>query len=697
MARVSIVIPVYNKVELTLACLESLAACTPPDLYDVVVVDNASTDGTPQLTDALEGDVVIVRNEENLGFGRACNQGAGRSSGEFVLFLNNDTVLLPGWLEPLIEAMDEDPRLAAVQPRLLYPDGRLNDAGGLVFAAGDAWVYGKGHPVATAPQFMCRRAPDYASGACLLVRRIAFEAVGGFDDRYAPAYYEDTDLSFALRAAGWKVLYEPASSIVHVEGGTAGTDIGVGLKRYQGVNKAKFVAKWEHELARRPRLDPALVESWAHRGQGGFAPGEDPVDSWDEACSRAASARTILVVDPHLPWFDRNSGHVRLLGEVTALRADGHHVTFYATDATARARYGRALERLGVVAYGYGRDLPAVDPAVEARRRAVYAPSLAALAGQRVYDTVQLDFWTLAESVLPTVRQAFPDATVVVDSVDVHFVRERREADLVGSRELFRSARETKKRELELYRRADRVLVVTPADEAALRTEIGWLDVVQVPNVHQPVDPGPGFAARQGLFFVGNFGHAPNVDAVEWWLEAIAPALARRLPGVPLTVAGSGKEIHRFEGRGVEVLGWVPEILPHLHRARISVAPLRYGAGMKGKVGEALNAGTPMVMTSIAAEGMGLRHGIDTLIADDPEAFAGAVAALYTDALLWQELRAHGRRLITDQFGPATMRAAMRHAVLPARNQPAPGHRSRPAKDGLRRDAGQGLARGRVA
>ncbi len=273
--RVSIVIPCFNKAELTLTCLQSLQATTDPTLYEVILVDNGSDDATINLARAAGPRLRVVRNEENTGFGPACNQGAALARGEYVLFLNNDTILLPGWLDPLVAALDEDPGLAAVQPKLLYPDGRLNDAGGLVFGGGEPWIYGKGSPEPDAPQYSCRRAPDYASGACLLVRAEAFGQVGGFDDRYAPAYYEDTDLSFALRAAGWRVLFEPTSRVVHLEGGTAGTDLGQGIKQYQALNAGKFADKWADELGPAgPALGAGAVESWAHRPQGGFGPGE---------------------------------------------------------------------------------------------------------------------------------------------------------------------------------------------------------------------------------------------------------------------------------------------------------------------------------------------------------------------------------------------------------------------------------------
>lgn len=662
MARVTIVVPVWNRVELTAACLTSLAAHTPSDLYEVVVVDNGSTDGTPALCAALEGDVQVVRNAENLGFGRACNQGAAASSPEadLLVFLNNDTLLLPGWLEPLVAAMDEDPRLGAVQPKLVYPDGRLCDAGGLVFADGDAWVYGKGHRVPDAPQFSCRRAPDYASGACLLVRKAAFGAVGGFDDRYAPAYYEDTDLSFALRAAGWRVLYEPASTVVHLEGGTAGTDTSVGLKRHQVLNREKFARKWAAELAGRPAMDQAVVEAWAHRPQGGLGPGEDPT-----LAVRADQARSILVLDPFLPWYDRNAGHRRLLELLRMLRAGGHHVTYYAGNASDRDRYGPVLGRIGIAAYGPDPTRRPVDPVGAARYDAVFSPGLRPLVVQRTYDTVIISTWKTAEVMLPQLRRLLPRATVIVDSVDVHFVREERGARLAGDPVSFAEARRTRASEMAVYRAADAVWVVSDEDRAAIRSEGGVRHIEVVPLVHDLADPGPCFADRKGLVFVANFSHPPNCDALAWWCEEVAPLLARRLPEVHLTVVGhdpSG-DAARLARPGVKVVGWVPEVLPWLHAARVAVAPLRFGAGMKGKVVEALAAGTPLVATSVAAEGTGVVHGVHALVADEPAAFVDAVGALYEDEGRWLALRRAGRALVTDRFSTAAVRPVVLDAV----------------------------------
>jgi glycosyltransferase involved in cell wall biosynthesis len=238
---------------------------------------------------------------------------------------------------------------------------------------------------------------------------------------------------------------------------------------------------------------------------------------------------------------------------------------------------------------------------------------------ERRYDVAWLSFWSLAAQYAPHVRRCSPGTLVVCDTVDVHFVRELRQAELAGDDEARRRAERLRELELQVYRQSDLVVTVTAEDAETLARAGVRTRTAVVPNVHDVAPPGPGFDARSGLVFVGNFAHAPNVDAAAWLAREIMPRVTKLLPGARLLIAGANPtpEVTALAGPGVNVVGWVPHTAPLLARARVSVAPLRFGAGMKGKVGEALAHGLPVVTTSIGAEGMALVHGQHVLIADD--------------------------------------------------------------------------------
>jgi GT2 family glycosyltransferase len=277
---VSIVIPVHDHWPVTEACLKALLPSLPADWpVEVVIVDDASTDETPtRLAAIADADhrIVVVRNAENLGFVGTCHRGAATATGDYLVFLNNDTVPLPGWLPPLIDTFRQFPRAGAVGGKLLFPDGRLQEAGGIIFADASACHFGREHPDPSWPLFNHVRRVDYVSGALLATPRDLFVQFGGFDIDYAPGYYEDTDYCFRLRAFGYEVLFQPASTIVHVEGGTAGTDHAVGMKRYQEFNRRRFQARHADALLQQPTR-PASIDrdSWialAHRDAAGSQP-----------------------------------------------------------------------------------------------------------------------------------------------------------------------------------------------------------------------------------------------------------------------------------------------------------------------------------------------------------------------------------------------------------------------------------------
>lgn len=251
---VSVVIPVYNNWLLTRQALASLVLSAPLKIIEVIVVDDASTDATNSSTAAITG-LRVIASEANLGFTRAANRGARAARGAWTLFLNNDTIVLPGCIEALLTSARSDSRIGAAGARLVYPSGWLQEAGGMLRRDGRGVHLGYRKNPAD-PEFCSRRDVDYCSAAALMVRSALLQEVGYFDERFAPAYYEDTDLCFQLRARGFRTVVEPAATVVHWEGMTHGTErrrshVGAHTKANQEINRIKFNEKWGQELVSR--------------------------------------------------------------------------------------------------------------------------------------------------------------------------------------------------------------------------------------------------------------------------------------------------------------------------------------------------------------------------------------------------------------------------------------------------------------
>ena len=207
-------------------------------------MDNASTDSTKDYLAGLSGDVKVVTNDENVGYTIACNQAAQIAGGRHLVFLNNDTEPQRGWLEALLQLADSEPAIGAVGAKLVYPDGRLQEAGGIIYRDARGANFGRGDSPGKL-QYNQVSEVDYCSGACLLIKHDLFTAIGGFDERYAPAYYEDTDLCFSVRRQGFKVMYCPDATVIHYEYTTSGSDPNAGFRKYLAINRQKFIDKWQ--------------------------------------------------------------------------------------------------------------------------------------------------------------------------------------------------------------------------------------------------------------------------------------------------------------------------------------------------------------------------------------------------------------------------------------------------------------------
>lgn len=622
----SIVVPVYNQWPHTLTCLRALAACGDLTPFEIIAVDDASTDQTPWRLAEIEG-LQVVANAANLGFIGASNAGAAIARGEYLVFLNNDTAVQPGWLDALIATFADHPSAGLVGAKLVYPDGRLQEAGAIVFRDGTGWNCGRFEdPRAPAWNFV--REVDYCSGAAIAVPRDVFEQLGGFDSHFAPAYYEDTDLAMKVRSFGLRALYQPASTVVHIEGATAGTDVSAGVKAYQASNRYKFKTRWGGALTAHPRPDADIRIASEHR-----------------------ASRRVLVIDACTPMPDRDSGSVRMLGLLELLRDEGCAVSFFADSRAHDGAYTEALQQLGVQVWW--------KPWIRGGGPwfAKHGP---------LFDVIVASRHDIAANHLAMARRHAPRATFVFDTVDLHFLREQREAELTGRRALHRAARRTRKRELKMVRRADVTLVVSPVEKELLEREVPGARIEVLSNLHRVKTDRAGFEARRDIVFVGSFRHPPNGDAAIWMAREVFPLVRARREDIELHLVGAyptPEVLALGKLPGVNAHGHVPDIDAFMDGCRIGLAPLRYGAGVKGKINLSMAHGQPVVATPVAIEGMHLRDGDDVLVAADAPSFAEAVLQLYDDRALWETLACNGVDNVERHFSFDAARATLRRIL----------------------------------
>ena len=629
--EVSVVIPVYNKWAYTAACLRSLAESACRASFEVIVVDDQSSDETADRLDGIEG-IVHLRNAKNLGFVGSCNRGAEAARGRYLVMLNNDTQVLDGWLDALIDTFLRYPDTGIAGASLVYPDGTLQEAGGMIFQDGSGWNYGKGDNAAR-PEYQYVRETDYCSGACIMLQTALFRELEGFDTRYAPAYYEDTDLAFRVRAKGLKVRVQPAATIVHHEGITSGTDVNEGVKRYQAVNREKFMERWQSELSSQP------------------APIQDPGDIGSVRRARDHRLKgRILIIDAYTPEPDQDSGSVRLCYLMDCLLQLGYGVTFMADNRAHAGRYTTALQQAGVeVVY---------DPWVDSLRQ---------FFGERCndFDFIMISRHYVASNYLSLLRRHCPRSRFIFDTVDLHYLREERMAELENSLPLKRSAAQTRRSELAVINAADATIVVSPVEKTVLQKAAPGARIHVISNIHEVTGSRRSFAERKDIFFVGGYQHPPNVDAAQWFVNSIWPLVHKELPDMEFHLIGSKapEQVRALHGNGVRFHGFVKTLDPWLDGCRLAVAPLRYGAGIKGKVNMSMSRGQPVVATPMAVEGMFAQSGRDVLVAETAEKFAAEVVRLYQDEALWNHVSAAGQDNVRQYFSIETARLGLQELL----------------------------------
>jgi GT2 family glycosyltransferase len=634
--EISIIIPVYNQFEYTWRCLKSVAVATWGLSFEVIVMDDCSSDDTPTLPHRTSG-LRYIRQDRNKHFLLNCTQGAQAARGKYLYFLNNDTELTPGAIRALLQTFADFPDAGAVGSKLIYPDGSIQEVGSAIWDNGECHPIGRAERDPLLPQFRYLRECHYVTGASMMLPRELFNKLGGFDKRYIPAYYEDTDLCMSLRAAGYKVLVQPMSVVIHYEHVSSNAKGNKANSKLQEQNKPKFLSKWGRALAHHPR----------------------PSDPWDSIKDVGVSRRC-LFFDWRTPRIDEDAGSYAALQEMRLLQSLGIKVTFAALEMEYAGRHTEALQRVGI--------------------ECVYAPHFKtwqSLLDQRgsEFDFVYGMRFEIMEQVIQGMRVRMPQAKILFNPADVHFMRQMREARLKKAGndpiadELFAKAEGVKQRELSVMRSSDAVIVYNDIEREVVQTNLPGTLASVLPFFVPTRDSVPGWSKRSGIAFLGSYQHAPNRDAVEFFARQVMPLIRQQIPDCVFHVYGSDMELMRksledLEDAGVSVVGSIKELSDMFDRHRVFVAPMRFGSGIKGKVVMALCNGVPTVLNQVSAEGINARDKQEVMQAETPAQFAAAIIELHKNAAHWQKMSDAALSFARATFSKDRARDVLRSIIL---------------------------------
>lgn len=630
--ELSIVIVLYNQAELTYACLRSLEIhlALPAE---VIVVDNASTDRTGDLLARVEG-ARIFRNPENLHFLRAANQGAAAARGRLLLFLNNDAQVVPGTIEAARNALESDPSVGAVGARIVNLDGRLQEAGSFFWGEGSPQGYGRGDSPLRR-DYLFRRETDYGSGAFLLTRSSLFREMGGFDEVFAPAYFEESDYCVRLWEKGLRVVYEPEAVVLHWEFGSSA--LGQATE-WMGRNRKIFLERHRAFLRGReaPRPGPLLTPP-----------------------SPRERVR-LLYIDDRIPHPELGAGYPRANAVLREMVAWGAQVALFPMSDTSEdweEIYWSVPREVEVLR---GMDASLLQSYLEAR---VGAYDLVWIS--RPYNMARLGERDREKKLLGGTR-------LVYDAEALFALREIREAEILQGKPLSRKeGSERIEKEVALARNADRVVAVSEEEAQQFRRQ-GIAEVRVIGHALPAAPTAAPFEERKDFLLVGAVHdlESPNGDALLWFVQKVLPRIRREwgeaAPRVVIVGYGTDSpELLRRLGPEVSAIGPVADLGPYYERTRVFLAPTRFAAGIPMKAHEAAARGVPIVASDWIARQLGWATGEELVCApvEDEEAFAEACRRLYTDRSLWERVRAGALSAVSRDCNPKRFSEAI-HELL---------------------------------
>ena len=615
------------------SCLASLSRNVAADIrYEaIVLLNDAGPEVIAQLRRRVSGVQTLISNV-NLGFSGGNNRAATRARGEYLVLLNDDTEVQPGWLESLLGTIDTHPEAGAVGSRILFPDGRLQEAGSVLWSDGTTSPLGRGL-AADSRAYSYLRPVDYTSACSLLVRRATWDAVGGFDEEYAPAYYEDTDLCLAIRDRGEEILYEPRSRVLHHE--SASSDILFKQFLFRR-NVERIRTKWAAQLESyepppKPPT-PGRFERAIHRTRG--------------------CPPRVLAIDRRIPEERLGAGYPRMLDGLRAL-AEHFAVAFHPWHRTDGDF--TELGQLGV-------DLVEEDVLTHLKRPGV------------VYEAVIVSRPGEVRPFIDAVRLYQPSAALIYDVEALYYRRLERQAqltrDAIEAERIASRAVTTRAVEESTAREVDQIVCLSSEEARILRKVDGHAPIEVVEQFRPAANPtARGFIERKDMLFVAGWQaglSSPNVDGLRWFVAEVLPLVKQSMPWARVLVTGEDPPsvLRDLAGPSVRFVGYVESLYDLYDAARVVVIPVRYGSGVKMKATEALQFEVPTVSTTTGAEGIDADRLRGFKVTDDPVSFAADLVQLLNDPTLWETRRAKLRAAPAPQTDSQRWRDVVRAAMM---------------------------------
>jgi GT2 family glycosyltransferase len=610
--EVSIIIPVHNNIQITIQLLNRIRLNTETISFEVIVVDDASTDSTQLVLRKIRG-IRILSAPTNLGYLQATNFGIQHARGKYLALLNNDTLPENGWLTSLHRAISRDSRVAICGSMLIDSNGKILEAGSQIFNDRTIWNLGRGFDRLD-PMFLFNREVDYCSAAAILVDADFIRTIGGYDSRFAPAYFEDTDLCLQAWQTGRKVIYVHDAVVYHLEGASHGTDVNSGIKKFQNTNSIKFWEKWSGDFK----------SEWTLRFQQRLE-------------HRRDSKGIVIFFDEGISDPSVASGARRAFNVIKSIQESGYHVVVIPITPLVTHEILNRYRSLGIEVY------PTYQSAISNlnyRRNRLKA--------------IWMSRVTVADKHWHAVTEDFGSLPIIFDTVDLHFLRDERSRQNSLNKKSIYFDNDLKDRELAYIRNSNSVVLVSDAEKEILhslgeksRPYVLFDSFKLQPMVYAPIE-------ESNILFIGNFAHHPNSDGLIWFIDSVLPILKARIKNsFKVNVVGSGATpelIKKMANSNVTYHGWQESIDDFYARASLSIAPLKFGSGIKGKIIESYSYGVPVVSTTIGLEGTGLKHLSAVYCADDPESFADGINLLCSNEAIRNEMALNGSEHINKNY-----------------------------------------------